>query len=126
MFEVTEDPILPYHIVDRVKRDTNGAVVSFIGSVRGYSSDGRRVLFVECEGDREAVEEELRKVGDEIRARWHLEDVALCHRLGRLKVGETILVAAVAAPHRGEAFEACQYAVDRVKERILITEVVQS
>jgi molybdopterin synthase catalytic subunit len=125
MFEATENPILPKIIVNRVKRDTNGALVSFVGTVRGYSSDGKRVLFVECGSDREGVEQELRQVGDDIRARWQLEDVTLCHRLGRIAVGETILVAAVAAPHRGEAFEACHYAVDRIKGSIPITEILE-
>jgi len=124
MFEVTQNPILPHLILNKLKRDTHGALVSFIGTVRGYSSEGKRVLFVECEGDKEMVEQELRKLGDDLRNRWQLEDVALCHRLGRLGVGEIILVAAVAAAHRQEAFEACQYAVDRVKEKILVREVL--
>ena len=123
MFEATQNPILPQLILDSVKRETHGALVSFIGTARGYSAGGR-VLFVECEGDKAVVEQELRKVGEDIRNRWQLEDVALCHRLGRIGVGETILVAAVAAPHRQEAFDACQYAVDRVKERIAIREVL--
>jgi molybdopterin synthase catalytic subunit len=124
MFEVTQNPILPHLILNKLKRDTHGALVSFIGTVRGYSSEGKRVLFVECEGDKEVVEQELRKLGDDLHNRWQLEDVALCHRLGRLGVGEIILVAAVAAAHRQEAFEACQYAVDRVKEKILVREVL--
>ncbi len=125
MFEATQNPILPHLFLDSLKRDTHGALVSFIGTVRGYSSEGKRVLFVECEGDKEVVEQELRKLGDDLHNRWQLEDVALCHRLGRLGVGEIILVAAIAAPHRQEAFEACQYAIDRVKERILVTEVLE-
>ena len=100
-------------------------MVSFIGMVRPYSNEGEKVLFVECEGDKGMVEQELRKVGEEIRDRWQLEDVAFCHRLGRIGVGETILVAAVAAPHRQEAFEACQYTIDRIKERVPIKEVLE-
>ena len=125
MFEATQNPIDPHLILDSLKRDTHGALVSFIGTVRGYSSEGKRVLFVECEGDKEVVEQKLQEVGDDLHNRWQLEDVALCHRLGRLGVGETIFVAAVAAAHRQEAFEACQYAIDRVKERIAITEVLE-
>lgn len=124
MFEATQNPIDPHLVLDSLKRDTHGALVSFIGTARGYSADGKRVLFVECEGDKEVVEQKLQEVGDDIRKRWQLEDIALCHRLGRIGVGETILVAAVAAPHRQEAFEACQYAIDRVKERVLLREVL--
>ena len=100
-------------------------MVSFIGTVREYSSEGEKVLFVEFGSDKGRMEEELRKVGEEIRDRWHLEDVAFCHRLGRIGVGETILVAAVAALHRQEAFEACQYAIDRIKEMVPIREVLE-
>ena len=126
MFEVTQNPILPELIINSVRRDTNGSTVSFIGALRGYSRSGKRVLFAECEGDREMRELQLREVGEEVRARWHLEDVSLCHRLGRIGVGETILVVAIAAPYRREAFEACQHAVDRIKESIQIREVLES
>ena len=126
MFDVTENPILPDLVVNRVKRDTNGAIVSFIGSLRGYSPGGKRVLYGDCGGDREMAEHELRDVSEEIRTRWQLEDVSICHRLGRIEVGGTILVVAIAAPHRQEAFEACQYAVDRIKQGILIREVLES
>ena len=125
MFEATQNLILPHLVLNKLKRDTHGALVSFIGTVRGYSSEGKRVLFVECEGDNEVVERELRKLGDDLHSRWQLEDVALCHRLGRIEVGETIFVAAIAAAHRQEAFEACQYAIDRVKERVRLREVVE-
>ena len=124
MFEATQNPILPHLVLNSLKRDSHGALVSFIGTVRGYSAGGKRVLFVECEGDKEVVEQELQEVGEDICQRWQLEDIALCHRLGRLGVGETIFGAAVAAPHRQEAFEACQYAIDRVKERVLLREVL--
>jgi len=127
MFEVSQTPLIAEQIVNRVaRRDTNGALVTFIGSLRGYSLSGKRVLFAECEGDEDTAEQLLREVDDEIRTRWHLEDIFLCHRLGRIGVGETILVVAIAAPHRQEAFEACQYAVDRVKQSILIREVLET
>lgn len=127
MFEVTQDPIVSEHIVNRVvRKDTNGALVSFIGSLRGYSAGGKRVLFAECEGDKEMAEQLLQSVHKEISSRWQLDDVSVCHRLGRIGVGETILVVAIAAPHRQEAFDACQYAVDRIKQSILITEVLES
>jgi len=127
MFEVTQNPIIAEHIVNRVqRRDTNGALVTFVGSLRGHSLDGRRVLFGECEGDNEKAQQQIREVSEEISTRWQLDDVSICHRLGRIGVGETILVVAVAAPHRQEAFEACQYAIDRIKQGILINEVLES
>lgn len=115
MFKVTEEPILPELVVNEVKREAYGAVVSFVGLVRRHSK-GKRVLYLEFDAHKEKAEKELRELADEIQARWGLVDVALCHRVGRLKVGETCLVIAVAAPHRREAFEACQYAVDCLKQ----------
>jgi molybdopterin synthase catalytic subunit len=124
VFEVTQDHIIPDPIIDRVRGESsNGATVSFIGSLRGYSADGRRLRFAECEENQQAAEKLLREVGDEVRARWSLEDMAICHRVGRIEVGDVIMVVAIAAPHRQEAFEACQYAVDRAKENISIKEV---
>jgi len=66
----------------------------------------------------------LQQVDGEIRAKWQLEDVAICHRVGRIEVGDVIMVVAVAARHRREAFEACQYAVDRAKDSLTIREVL--
>ena len=74
MFEATENAIVPHLILDLLKRGANGALVSFIGTVRAYSSKGEKVLFVEFGSDKGRVEEGLWKVGDEIRERWQLED----------------------------------------------------
>ncbi len=126
MFEVTEDPILAELVINRVKRDTNGATVTFIGSLRGHSHSGNRVLYAECDSDKVMADQQLRDVGEEIRTKWQLEDVSICHRVGRIEVGDTILVVAIAAPHRKEAFDACQFAVDRIKESILIREVLDN
>ena len=58
----------------------------------------------------------MREIGDEIRARWPgVKKVAMSHRLGRLDIGEASVVIAVSASHRHEAFEACHYAIDRLK-----------
>lgn len=123
--EVTLDPVVPDTIIDRVRGDSsNGATVSFIGSLRWESAGGEQVRFAECESDEQRVGQQLQKIDDELRVKWQLENVAICHRVGRVEVGDVIMVIAIAAPHRREAFEACQYAVDRAKENILIREVL--
>ncbi len=125
MIDVTRDSIVPDLVIDTVRGDSgHGAVVSFIGSLRGRSADGRQVRFAECEGDEQGTEQQLRRIDEEILANWQLENAAICHRVGRIEVGDVIMVVAIAAPHRKEAFEACQYAVDRAKESILIKEVL--
>ena len=125
MIKVTRDPIVPGLVIDSVRGDSgHGAAVSFIGSLRASSADGRQVRFAECEGDDRGTEQQLQQIGQEILAKWQLEDSAICHRVGRIEVGDVIMVVAIAAPHRQEAFEACQYAVDRAKESILIREIL--
>ena len=116
MIEITQTPILPEAIINKVRKDTYGCVVTFVGTVRDLSS-GKRVLSLEFDTSaKDLVKEELRRIVKDIQVKWHLDDVAICHRMGRLKVGETTLVIAIGAPHRQEAFEACQYAVDRLKQ----------
>ena len=117
MVHITRDAIRPEELVEKVRKDCYGAVVAFVGSVRDLSNTGERALFLENDVSAEGVaRRELQRISDEIREKWQLEDVAICHRLGRLSVGEITLAVAVAAPHRREAFEACQYVVDRFKE----------
>ena len=112
MIEITQDPIFPEAIINKVRKDAYGAVVAFVGMVRGYSSDDKRVLSLEFEADEETTQK-LQQIVDEIKARWQLHDVAMCHRFGRLKVGETTLVIAVGAPHRQEC-----HAIMRPQHRV--------
>ncbi len=115
MIEITQKPLTPEAITQLVRRDTNGAVVTFLGTARLYN-EGRRVWYLEYEAYRPMADNKLKEITREIRDRWGIEDVALAHRLGRLEIGEISLVVAVAAPHRQGAFEACHYAVDRIKQ----------
>jgi molybdopterin synthase catalytic subunit len=117
LIEITRDPILPELAINNVRKDSYGCVVTFVGTVRDTSSSGKKALFLENAASAEGLAaKELQQIADEIQSKWQLEDIAICHRLGRLKVGEITLVVAIAAPHRGEAFEACQYALDRFKQ----------
>ncbi len=116
MIQVTTQELVPERIVEGLKKGTYGAVVTFLGVVRDFS-DGRKLLYLEYEAFPEMAEKKLAEIAQEVKERWSLEDIALYHRTGKLKVGEVSLVVAVAAPHRREAFEACQYAVDRLKEK---------
>ena len=132
MIEITQDPLLPEVAINRVRKaskDAYGCVVTFMGLVRGSSSSGKKVLFLEYEtSSQEVARQELQRIAEEIKARWQLEDIAICHRMGQLEVGESTLVVAIAAPHRKEAFEACQYALDRFKQVVPMweKEVTQS
>ncbi len=117
-FQVTREPLDPSaaaELVDLVRRDESGAVALFYGVVRNHSQ-GRRVLRLEYDAYPSMAVKKMRQVAEEARSRWGITDMAISHRTGRLEVGETSLLVAVSAPHRREAFEACHYAVDRIKE----------
>ncbi|MBI2916897.1 MAG: molybdenum cofactor biosynthesis protein MoaE [Chloroflexi bacterium] len=119
MVEVSTKPLNPLLLIERTKRSRDGAVVTFVGVVRD-NSDGHRVLFLDYEAYKEMAEAKLQEIVDEIKQRWELEDVSIYHRLGRLKIGEASLVVVVCSPHRKPAFEACAYAVDRIKDMVPI------
>jgi molybdopterin synthase catalytic subunit len=83
-------------------------------------TDGRTTTALEYEAYPAMVEAKLAEVERETRARWPVGEMTLVHRLGRLRVGEVSVAAAVSCPHRAEAFAACQYAIDRLKEIVPI------
>lgn len=95
-----------------------GAVVTFTGVVRNESG-GRRVKFLEYEAHAPMAEAKLREIAETARTRWPgVRRVAIAHRVGRLEIGEASVVIAVSAAHRGEAFEACRYAIDTLKRTV--------
>jgi molybdopterin synthase catalytic subunit len=66
------------------------------------------------------AEQQMSQIAAEVEARWEDATVAMVHRIGRLEIGECSVVVAVACPHRGEAFEACRYAIDTLKSTVPI------
>ena len=111
MVKVTEKSVSPQFLLDSLKTNSSGSVVMHLGVVRP-DSNGRRVVSIEYEADIKAAERELSHIVNEILTKWTIQDIALCRRRGRLDFGDVILMVAVAAPHRKEAFEACEYAVE--------------
>ena len=120
MYKITTEPIDVEALYRAVLHDRDGAVVKFCGVVRAYSDSGRAVRYLEYEAYPEMAEAQMRAIGAEIKRRWDIDDVAMVHRIGRLEIGEASVVIAVAAPHRGEAFDACEYAIDTLKETVPI------
>jgi molybdopterin synthase catalytic subunit len=97
----------------------DGAVCLFVGVVRDLNG-GRRVLRLEYEAYEDMALPLMEKIAAEARQRWRVTDVRIVHRLGRLEVGEASVAVAVASPHRGEAFDACRYAIDTLKASVPI------
>jgi molybdopterin synthase catalytic subunit len=120
LFEITTDELSIDEVVARLADPANGAIVTFVGVVRGMT-EGRQVEYLEYEVYPEMAEETLRQIGDEVRARWEtIREVSIVHRRGRLSVGEIAVVIALSAAHRPEVFDALRYAIDRLKEIVPI------
>lgn len=119
-FEITSDPISVDEVVARLAEPAVGAIVTFVGVVRG-ETHGRETLYLEYEAYPEMAETALRQIGQEIQDCWtSIRQVAIVHRTGRLDVGETAVVIALSAAHRPEVFEAIRYAIERLKEIVPI------
>jgi len=119
LFRITEDPLDPREVERVVEHPGAGAIVTFTGVVRD-NGRGRPVSALDYEAYAPAAEKMLARVADEIRERWGLERVAIVHRVGRLPVGEASVVIAISSPHRDEGFDACRYAIARLKEIVPI------
>jgi molybdopterin synthase catalytic subunit len=96
-----------------------GAVVSFLGLVRGENL-GRQVVRLEYEAYEPLALKALGRILDEAAAEWPSARLAIRHRVGRLEVGEASVAIAAGSPHRAEAFAACRYAIERVKQIVPI------
>lgn len=119
LIRITADPLEPQPFIEHVRRDESGAVALFLGVVR-KNNLGRLVLHLEYDAYTDMAEKKLRQVAEEVTARWPITDIAIAHRTGRVEIGETSLLVIVSSPHRHEAFEACQQAVNRIKEVVPI------
>lgn len=113
-FLVTDNVLDPRRVELLVADDASGALVTFAGTVRD-NARGKSVTALEYEAYPPAAEKMLAQIGDEIFERWGIRTVAIAHRYGLLQVGETSVVIAVSSPHREAAFEACRYAIERIK-----------
>lgn len=119
MIRITRDVLDPDEITATVRAPDKGGVVTFLGTVRDHTG-GKRVLYLEYEAYEEMAEKMLARIAGEVTERWDDTIVSIAHRLGRMEVGEISLVVATASPHRAEAFSACQYVVNRIKENVPI------
>ncbi len=119
MFKIVDGPIDALALEDAVRTDADGAVIVFRGVARRQSR-GREVTHLEYEAYPEMAEKVMAQIGDEMKNRWPISGVAIVHRTGVLDIGQASVMIAVSAPHRGEAFEAASYAIDRLKQIVPI------
>lgn len=119
MFAVTHEPLDPAPLVEAVRRDESGAVALFYGVVRNENL-GRNVQYLEYDVYPEMALKKMREVAEEVRVKYPVTGIGVLHRVGRLEIGETSLLVAVSSAHRVAAFEACHFAVDRIKQIVPI------
>ena len=119
LYRLIGEPLSLDALARQVGARTSGAVAGFLGIVREQSR-GRQVIRLEYEAYPEMAEAKLRQIGEEIRAKWPVDAVAIVHRTGTLAIGEASVAIAVASPHRQEALQACAYAIERLKEIVPI------
>ena len=116
---VTNAPLDLVGLAAEVAADGDGAVTSFAGLVRDHNQ-GRRVLCLDYEAYEPLAVKALQRIVEEARVAWPSARLGLHHRVGRLQIGEASIVIAAASPHRADAFAACRYAIERVKQIVPI------
>ena len=119
MIELPSNALDPEKVTAKVRRDTNGAVVTFLGTTRDIF-EGKTVLTLEYEAFDEMAIKKLEEVRQELIVEFGLEQIAISHRVGTVGIGEISLIIAVGSPHRKDAFFACHKAVDRIKKVVPI------
>ena len=117
--KVLDEPLSEKACIDAVADDAAGGTAVFIGTVRNQTK-GKRVVRLEFEAFVPMAEKEMRKIAEYVEKKWEALHVAMHHRVGALEVGEVPVIIAVATPHRKAAFEACEYAIDTLKETVPI------
>ncbi len=119
MIAITTDPIDPAALTEHVRSPLAGAVCLFLGTVRELTG-AKRTAALEYEAYPEMARRKLGELVDEARGRWPLVEAAIVHRVGPLALGEIAVAVAVSSPHRAEAFEACQWLMDTIKQVVPI------
>ncbi len=106
-------------LLKEVCGDDAGGVVTFTGTVRDHSR-GQAIDHREYEAYEPMAEKEMRKIAAQVVKRWPEARIAMAHRVGRLAIGDAAVMIAATAPHRAEAFEACRFAIDTLKQTVPI------
>jgi MoaE-MoaD fusion protein len=116
-FLLSELRLSPEDAVREVASDAAGAIATFIGTTRARSR-GRDVIRLEYEAYEGMAEETMAAIAAGLKERYDLHEIAIHHRIGVVEVGDTSVVIAVSAPHRGDALAACRDAIDTLKVKV--------
>ena len=116
---ISELPLDEAEVAARVEGPDAGGVVSFVGRVRNHAR-GHTMEHLEYEAYPAMAEKEMEKIVDEAAEKWPGTRVAIAHRIGRLEIGDAAVIVIAASAHRGEAFDACEFAIDTLKVTVPI------
>jgi molybdopterin synthase catalytic subunit len=120
VFAITRETIDVAAVENAVAKRTYGATVVFVGVVRRLSDDGRDVSGLSYEAHEAMALAEFARIAEEACARFGDCRIAAAHRIGDLAIGDIAVAVAAGAPHRAQAFDACEYAIDQIKARAAI------
>ena len=116
MISITEKPIDVNKLLNDVSDQSSGASVLFTGTVRDHNKQDK-VSKLHYEAYQEMAEKILQEIENEVHTKWKINKFIAIHRTGTLKVGEVSVAVAVSSEHRKEAFEACKFGIDSIKEK---------
>jgi len=119
MIKITDNPIDVDEVIRAASAMGAGAVNVFIGTIRDTAVD-KKVVRLEYEAYESMAVSETQKIVDEASKKWELMGFAISHRTGIVKPGEVAVAVAVSTKHRRASFEACQYIIDNLKEKVPI------
>jgi len=117
--QILDTPLTTQPCHDTVADPAAGGIVVFVGAVRNQTK-GRKVVQLAFESYVPMALKEMGKIADTLSQKWGILHVSIHHRVGVLEIGEIPVIIAVSTPHRQAAFEACQYAIDTLKETVPI------
>ena len=116
---LTEETLDPQEVLTKVADPSAGGTTVFVGTVRNMTR-GKKVVKLEFEGYAPMARKEMKKIAEAVVEKWDALHVSIHHRTGLMDIGEIPVVIAVSTPHRKAAFEACEYAIDTLKETVPI------
>jgi len=118
-YRITHDAIDARAIASQLQRPEAGAICIFEGIVRN-NSKGKTTRYLEYEGYETMALTKMEEIGGFVRKAWDIDAVGIVHRLGRLEIGETSVAIIITSAHRRASFDACEYAIDKLKKVVPI------
>ncbi len=118
-YRITREVIPTSKLTEELKAPEDGATVVFEGIVRNHSR-GRKTLYLEYEAYEPMALSKMEEIGHEVKTKFQIDRIGMIHRIGRMEIGETSVAIIITSAHRAAAFEACRYAIDRLKQIVPI------